>query len=151
MARQNRGLAVGTALNMVLPKQKPPSGCRQSQWRNGSPSTLHTSFSSMQILCGPLPLCQACLHRTSSPPFTLSVTYQPLRGGHRNSAFNGSQNSRGGWEAPTSTADRQSERPVHLPPPGHQQALSCATADPGLSRSHLPLPALEHRPNDVAR
>lgn len=40
---------------------------------------------------------------------------------------------------------------VHLPPPRHQQALSCATADPGLRRSHLPLPALEHSPNDVAR
>lgn len=53
VARQNRGLAVGTALNTVLPKRKPSSGCRQSQWRNGSPSTLHTSFSSMQILCGP--------------------------------------------------------------------------------------------------
>lgn len=39
---------------------------------------------------------------------------------------------------------------VHLPPPGHQQALSCAKADPGLNRPHLPLPALEHSPYDVA-
>lgn len=36
-------------------KAEASSGYRQSQQRNGSPSTLHTSFSSMQILCGPPP------------------------------------------------------------------------------------------------
>lgn len=82
--------------------------------------TLHSAHKFLlhaNPLWTPSPLCQACFHRTSSPPFTLSVTYQPLRGGHRNSAFNGSQNFRGGWEAPTSTADRQSERPGPSPAP----------------------------------